>query len=825
MSAITQRRGAIASYRSINTAPVTNSFTDVFTNSDNAAWNSAWVTAAGTTRIQSNQGAMLTGTGAYAQARADLSGRLQTTTTDVVVGFTFASSGEQYAAVEVCSDGTGNDGYNAYSSYSILFGLTSGQAQVIKRVNRTATTLATAGGLVFNANTRYNARVNITNNVLSYRVWQNGNPEPSTWTGSLTDTSLTTGWVSLGAMNGNDGVNRTILWDDLTVTATPATTDTGSGGGTGGGTTTPPATGTGTKQTTLYTIGDSETFGNQDGTGVTYPKALGTLMGNNPTVVNDGRGGWTSTELAILAGSVNVKVNGFTIPADQTEVTLTIQSPTQVYTQWAGWDGTINGIPGRLTHYLNTDGHWGFRRFNNGSATTVAAGSTFHGTEHDAHRGYFTVIMMGRNDIGNQSTVLSDIAATVANLTTPNYLVLSILTGQDEKSGTTGYNQVAAINAQLSATYGAHYVDVRSYLIKSGLAYNGLTANGQDNTNIAGDTVPSQLLWNGDNFHPNQYGYKAIAKAVYDKMVSLGYAGSSSGGSTTPSAIWGGKTQWFDSSLWAKAQIPSSGTDRTLIQKMITYPVVFWLTDSYAPPKMAQRVQSANAAGQIAVFSIYYIMRRDCGLYSAGGAQSEADYKSFIDQLVSNLGSSKAVFIIEPDGQTIISCLSQTEVDTRWRCIKYAVDRLSAQGSYTYIECGTYGYDVNTIASRLRSSGVANATGFCTNVSQFVEDEYALPWADQLSSVLGGKHYIVDTSRNGVPMIKTDGSTDWSWCNPPNKGLGRRPSTNTGRTNFDAALWVKVPGESDGSCNGAPGAGEWFQSYALQLARAARPAL
>jgi len=38
-------------------------------------------------------------------------------------------------------------------------------------------------------------------------------------------------------------------------------------------------------------------------------------------------------------------------------------------------------------------------------------------------------------------------------------------------------------------------------------------------------------------------------------------------------------------------------------------------------------------------------------------------------------------------------------------------------------------------------------------------------------------------------------------------------------THLDALLWVKLPGESDGSCNGGPPAGRWWQEIALELAR------
>jgi endoglucanase len=58
---------------------------------------------------------------------------------------------------------------------------------------------------------------------------------------------------------------------------------------------------------------------------------------------------------------------------------------------------------------------------------------------------------------------------------------------------------------------------------------------------------------------------------------------------------------------------------------------------------------------------------------------------------------------------------------------------------------------------------------------------------------------------------------EW-WINLPGCGLGVRPTTNPGLGNYvDAYLWVKTPSESDGSANGGPPAGEWFEAYAQKL--------
>jgi endoglucanase len=109
-------------------------------------------------------------------------------------------------------------------------------------------------------------------------------------------------------------------------------------------------------------------------------------------------------------------------------------------------------------------------------------------------------------------------------------------------------------------------------------------------------------------------------------------------------------------------------------------------------------------------------------------------------------------------------------------------------------------------------------------------------------STPGTTHFVIDTSRNGLgPWKPTASYPDaQDWCNPPGRGLGARPTADTGNALVDAYLWAKVPGESDGSCNRGvsgsttdpewggtvdPAAGSWFPQQALQLAQLARPAL
>jgi endoglucanase len=104
-----------------------------------------------------------------------------------------------------------------------------------------------------------------------------------------------------------------------------------------------------------------------------------------------------------------------------------------------------------------------------------------------------------------------------------------------------------------------------------------------------------------------------------------------------------------------------------------------------------------------------------------------------------------------------------------------------------------------------------------------------LRYANMLGATPAAVHFVIDTSRNGLgPLNVTPfGAAPYNqpagvlsalaggnWCNPPGAGLGLRPTANTGAALLDAYLWIKVPGESDGSCDIAGGARAWdFTAY------------
>jgi endoglucanase len=152
------------------------------------------------------------------------------------------------------------------------------------------------------------------------------------------------------------------------------------------------------------------------------------------------------------------------------------------------------------------------------------------------------------------------------------------------------------------------------------------------------------------------------------------------------------------------------------------------------------------------------------------------------------------------------------------------VDTLRANPqTYVYVDAGHSAWvPAQTMVDRLRAAGVTRAHGFSLNVSNFQPDSNLISYGEQISAGLGGTHFVIDSSRNGlgVTFDSHSGGCPW-WLNPPGRALGKRPTTETGHPLVDAYLWVKYPGGSDGNCGPYPPAGTWMPEYALGLAQRA----
>lgn len=263
----------------------------------------------------------------------------------------------------------------------------------------------------------------------------------------------------------------------------------------------------------------------------------------------------------------------------------------------------------------------------------------------------------------------------------------------------------------------------------------------------------------------------------------------------------------------------SRPADAAHMQRIAAQPQAIWLGEWVRDirAEVNQLVTQIHAAGAIPVFVAYNIPNRDCGLYSAGGARGGDAYRRWIQGFAQGLNRRRAVVILEPDALMTSECLPARLRDERMVLLRDAVQALTAAGAAVYIDAGSANWRQPDVMARLLNNvGIDRAQGFALNVSNYHGLQSNLTYGERLSRLVGGKHFIVDTSRNG-----RGAAVGANWCNVRGQALGRAPTTNTGHPLADAYLWVKTPGQSDGTCNGGPRAGEWWADYALELSRAA----
>jgi endoglucanase len=285
--------------------------------------------------------------------------------------------------------------------------------------------------------------------------------------------------------------------------------------------------------------------------------------------------------------------------------------------------------------------------------------------------------------------------------------------------------------------------------------------------------------------------------------------------------VWDG-TSAARQSVALRAQGRSAEAD--VLARLAASPSARWLVGAADDrATVEEQTRLAAAAERTALFVAYDIPHRDCGQFSAGGAPDAAAYRAWIDGVAAGLGEGRAWVVLEPDAvpHALEACGPQgTDATERYGLLAYAVRELKKHPQVrVYLDAGNPGWvqDRAALAEALRRAGVAEADGFALNVSNFYRTEETAAYGAELSAALGGKHFVIDTSRNGNGPLGSG-----AWCNPPGRALGEPPTTRTDRPGVDAYLWVKIPGESDGDCGrGEPGPGQFWLGYALGLAGAA----
>ncbi len=323
------------------------------------------------------------------------------------------------------------------------------------------------------------------------------------------------------------------------------------------------------------------------------------------------------------------------------------------------------------------------------------------------------------------------------------------------------------------------------------------------------------------------------------------------------------------------------------IREVEKYPTAVWL-DSIASVKNlpvwldeAKKQQDATGKPTLTVVVVYDLPNRDCAAAASAGElkvseNGEQRYKTeFIDPITAQFKAhpdQPIAVVLEPDSlgnmATNMALPMCQEARAAYKSgIIYGIKSFALANVTVYLDAahsGWLGWDDNRAKIARIFKDVLNEAGgpdmirgFATNTANYTNlsnrDGAVLeptnPCPNELTYVkvlgktlemYGFKHhtFIIDTSRNGKGNIRAK----WgSWCNVHGAGIGERPRAEP-LPGIDAYFWIKPPGESDGvsdptqprydemcggpdAAKGAPQAGQWFESYFLDLVKNAHPPL
>ena len=265
--------------------------------------------------------------------------------------------------------------------------------------------------------------------------------------------------------------------------------------------------------------GDSLTHGATDSYNNSYPKQLSDMTGL--TFKNYGVSGEDVPTIMGRQGSQPFIVSPFTIPADTTQVEVTIKgnqgatvSPLKVSpTADKGINPcTINGVEGTLSRTGDT---FYFTRAEAGSSVEVKRPVPIITYASKNYKDNPFVIWMGQNGgYNNNDEELVEAFKLATEFSSSDKFLL--MCGFD---GTGDYRENS--EKLMTRAFGRKFVNVREYLVNYGLDDLGISPTSDDTTNISNGQVPSSLRT--DQTHLTTDAYGLVAKLLYERGKELGY--------------------------------------------------------------------------------------------------------------------------------------------------------------------------------------------------------------------------------------------------------------------------------------------------------------
>ncbi|MGB3709753.1 glycoside hydrolase family 6 protein [Gordonia sp. (in: high G+C Gram-positive bacteria)] len=228
-------------------------------------------------------------------------------------------------------------------------------------------------------------------------------------------------------------------------------------------------------------------------------------------------------------------------------------------------------------------------------------------------------------------------------------------------------------------------------------------------------------------------------------------------------------------------------------------PVAEWVVGDGDDASIDRALEAAK--GTVPVFVLYHIPDRDLEQFSAGGADTAAEYQKWARGISKRIGTRNSVVVIEPDALAHIPDMqTPEEASQRVRLLAQTLKLFAENNPNTavYLDAGNSGWrtanQTADLLGRVERAG-AEIPGIALNISNFRTTEETHKYSEAISKAFGRPLYtLVDVSRNGAAP------PDRQWCNPGWALIGKTTDRVFDPQELFEDVFIKRPAESDGVC-------------------------
>jgi endoglucanase len=348
---------------------------------------------------------------------------------------------------------------------------------------------------------------------------------------------------------------------------------------------------------------------------------------------------------------------------------------------------------------------------------------------------------------------------------------------------------------------------------------------------------PGSNPLNGANFYVDGPAHGSAAGAIAQLLGAVG--GGGRGGRAAPRTL----SQFPDDLSWAtyrqrvdnriQGQSGAAVREIQLLEKIADEPAAQRFSTGAggggpgATYGQVQKIFCRNLTADpdsVPIISTYFLHPLAPGCQSKQAFEAIGPkFRRQINEVAEGTGNRPAVFLLEIDGIGSSSCITHSAAGPVYLAdLRYEIDTISAlPHAVVYMEGGYSDSNAPGYTARiLNQIGIGKIRGFYTNDTHLQWTAKEAKWAQQVSAMTHGAHFLINTSENGQgpklnPHPITQGIEDL--CNPPGRGLGPRPTTSTPFAHADGFVWQHVPGNSSG-CGGGPPGGTFWMAKAVGLA-------